>query len=109
MALTWTARVYDLGLGYLLPALVKLVAVSLGAGAVADVLFFSMMMQVDFDHWILAAGFILYVILCGVPLALMFMIGLQEMLVVVAVMVAPRVGLLYLIASLFPELFDTTI
>lgn len=109
LALTWTARVYDLGLGYLIPALAKLVAISLGAGAVADVLFFSMMMQVDFDHWILAAGLILYVILCGIPLAAMFMIGLQETLVIVGVMVAPRVGLLYLIASLFPALFDTTI
>lgn len=43
------------------PALFKFIAVTLGSGAVADVLFFALLNHMDFDHYMIAGGLFFYV------------------------------------------------
>jgi hypothetical protein len=101
------AKLMDLGLGELKPALFKLACITLGAGAVADVLFVAFMAYSDFDSWSIAVGFIIYMILVGAPLMALFELELHETAMMIALMTVPRLVLVFGAGVLAPQFFAT--
>jgi hypothetical protein len=105
VALQMTARMMDVGFGTLMQAILKLAAVTIGTGAIADGLFLAAAFQMDFDQYVLMFGFFLYLVFCGVPLAITFGIGLQETALLVALLMAPRLAVIFGIGVAAPQLF----
>ena len=104
-AVLYAARLYQLDFGPIKPALFKLGSIAVGPGSVADILFFGLMSAADADPWTLAAGFIIYVILCGAPMALIFELSLYETLLIVSLLVLPRIALVFVLGAMFVGLF----
>jgi hypothetical protein len=100
-----TARMMDVGFGTLVQAILKLAAVTVGTGAIADGLFLAAAFQMDFDQYVLMFGFFLYLVFCGIPLAITFGIGLQETALLVALLMAPRLAVIFGIGVAAPQLF----
>lgn len=105
LAVFIVARLMDIGFGPAWPAIIKIVAIAIGAGGVGDILFFKMMLSVDFDYQILLVGFVLHMILIGIPVAIIFELEAMEMAAIVAIIVAPRLAILYGMGVLLPHWF----
>ncbi|MAE65871.1 MAG: hypothetical protein CMJ18_16495 [Phycisphaeraceae bacterium] len=101
----YTASLIDTDFGPLRQATFKLSAIAIGPGAVADCLFFSFMSLATFDFWILPIGFLIFVIVVGSPLALMYRLGLHETALFVAILVLPRIAALFGLGAVFKDLF----
>jgi len=76
-----------------------------GTQTTADGLFVMIMTGMEFDVWGLVAGFGFYAMFCIPLVALLFETGFHGSLVTVGLMFLPRVGLLYAVGALQPELF----
>lgn len=99
------ARVMNISLGPTLPSLVKLAAIAIGSGGVADILFFKMMLSVEFDYQMLLVAFVLHMILLGLPVLVLLELELGEMVAIVAIIVVPRIAILYGMGAFFPHWF----
>lgn len=104
-AMVTVARWFELGLGTLGPVLFKCLALTVGPGATADALLTWMMAAADFDWWLLAAGYAYYLILMGLPAALVFELNVYEAATAVALIFVPRIAAVYLAALVFAEVF----
>lgn len=91
--------------GPLIPLLLKLVAMTLGTGAMADALLFGLLSQVEFDWTHILVGFLFYMVFIGVPMWLWYRTDLEETALVVALQAFPRVAVVLLAATLAPDLF----
>lgn len=100
-----TARVMNIGFGPMVPALLKVAAIAIGTGGVADILFFKMMLSVDFDYVILLVAFVLQLILLGLPMLALFELELMDMAMIVSIVVLPRIVILFGMGYLFPHWF----
>lgn len=105
LAVFITAKLLDVGFGPLVPALVKIIAIAVGAGGVADILFFKIMLSVEFDYQILLVGFVLHMLLIGLPVAIIYELEAFEMALITAIIVIPRLVMLYAMGYAFPHWF----
>lgn len=104
-AVLLVAKIMDIGFGPMIPALIRVCAIAIGAGGVADLLFFKVMLSVDFDYQILLVGFVLHMILIGIPVAIVFELESLEMAAIVSIIVLPRIFILYGLGYMFPHWF----
>ena len=98
------ANMMDLELGPLIPAAIKLAAITFGPAALADGLLFGIL-QHDFDYELLLLGFVLYLIFIGAPTWAWFRTDLQETTLLVSMQALPRLILFFLAAAVAPKLF----
>lgn len=105
LAVFVTARVMNIGFGPMLPVMIKVAAIAIGAGGVADILFFRMMLSVDFDYVLLLVGFVLHMFLLGLPILAVFELELSEMIMIVSIIVIPRIVILFGMGYMFPHWF----
>lgn len=94
----------DMELGPLIPAAIKLAAITLGPAALADGLFFAVL-QHEFDYELLLLGFVFYLIAIGLPSWAWFRTDLQQTTLLVALQSLPRLAVMFLIAAVAPKLF----
>lgn len=100
-----TSRVMNISLGPTMPAMVKMAAIAIGSGGVADILFFKMMLSVDFEYVLLLVAFVLHMILLGLPILAIFELELADMVVIIGIIVIPRFVILFGMGFFFPHLF----
>lgn len=100
-----TARIMNIGFGPMIPALLKVAAIAIGTGGVADILFFKMMLSVDFDYQMLLVAFVLHMFLLGLPMLAIFELELSEMVMIVSIIVIPRIVILFGMGWMFPHWF----
>lgn len=100
-----TARVMNIGFGPMVPALLKVAAIAIGTGGVADLLFFKMMFSVDFEYVMLLVVFVLHLLMLGLPMLAVFELELMEMAMIVSIVVVPRILILFGMGYFFPHWF----
>lgn len=100
-----TARIMNIGFGPMVPALIKVAAIAIGTGGVADILFFKMMLSVEFDYQMLLVAFVLHMFLLGLPMLAIFELELSEMVMIVSIIVIPRIVILFGMGWMFPHWF----
>lgn len=103
--LTATARWFEMALGLLPAVLFKTAALTLGAAAMADVIFLAFMVNTDFDWWCVVAGYAVYMILCGVPAMYLFEMQVYEAALWMLLNFLPRVIGAYIVAATIPDYF----
>lgn len=94
-SLALLAKWFDVALGDLRTVMRKIAAISVGSAASADVLFTVALIVADFDWQIVVAGFGFYLILLGIPAAILFEVGVAETAFLVAINFFVRVGAAY--------------
>ena len=105
IAVSMVARWLQLGLGTLQTVLFKCITLTLGPAATADALFTVMMVRTDFDWWALAAGYAFYLIIFGIPVAIIYEMNVYETALAVLLNFVPRVIAVYTAALAFAEVF----
>jgi len=103
-SLTLLAKWFDVSLGSLPSVAWKIIALTLGPAAVADVLFTATLILANFDWEIIAAGFGFYLVLYGICAAIVFELGVAETAFLVLINFVPRVAAAYPAAVVLEQL-----
>lgn len=105
VSLALTARWFDLELGPIGQVSFKAGALVLGTMGIADIFFMLTMVFFEFDHWALVAGVGYYLLTSAAPLAILFLTGVYETALVLALNFLPRVMIVYAMGLAWPHLF----
>ena len=95
LAPTGHARFMSIGFGSMGPALFKFIVVTLGSSAIADVLFFALRNHIDVEHYMIAGGLFLYLVLVGAPMDLIFELDLVAIFLIVGIHYGCRILAVY--------------
>ncbi|MEX0776525.1 MAG: hypothetical protein WD042_12545 [Phycisphaeraceae bacterium] len=106
ITLTLVSRWFNCELGALTDVLRKLAPIVLGTGAAADAVFLYIAMMMGGDYYTPVVGFPLYLLLCGLPLAIFFGWGLGETTLTIFFFLLPRVVIVLTLAMAFPKWFE---
>ena len=93
------AKWLDMPLGPFRATLIRVVAITFGLSAIADVLFVANLVLVEFEWGLLVAGFGYYLILTGFLIAFLFEVGVRETAFIIAVNFLPRTVAVYIAAT----------
>ncbi len=105
-----TTQLLDASFGATRDAVAKLAAVAVGLGGLADSLLFMLITTVHFDIWHVLVGVVLYIILCGGPLAFIFRLDRNESILLGGLLAVPRVVAVLLSIPFFKdELFPAVL
>ncbi len=99
------ARWFEHPLGLLPTVVFKAVAMTFGPAAVADILFITVLMGMEFDWEAVVAGFGFYLVLTGPVAAAMLGVRLLDTATLIGLIFLPRVVAAYALAFAFPALF----
>lgn len=103
-----TAKWMDVDISNLMPTALKTAAIHLGPGAISDALLFCLFHFGEFEYTYVLVGFVIYMLPCAPPAAIMFRMGLNASIVMIATMVIPRFAALFLAALLYPKMFGVS-